>query len=370
MPHIVMYINKAKAFYAKYERFLSSGAFLAGFIFDNLTLRRIDLLYENVVFAWNLCLAVFAVGLINAYEAGRVKGKIADRIVPFLPIGLQFAFGGLLSAFIVFYGRSGSWLVSWPFLVFLILLFVGNEFSRHRYLRLTFQLSMFFIALFTYTVFLLPVLFHRMGPDMFLSSGALALLITGVIVLVFWKVMPSRLEKNIKTLLLSIGCIYLAFQFSYFFNLIPPLPLSLRHSGVYHSLERTKEPGFLYKLGFEKPSWREVLQSTSNTFHWKPGTPIYVYSAVFAPKEFKLNIVHRWSHFDQEKGEWVEIHRIPFPVVGGRDGGYRGYSVKYGGIVPGKWRVDVMNERGQILGRESFTVVKADSLPDLETVLR
>lgn len=367
---VVAYINKAKVFYSKYERFLSSGAFLAGFIFDNLTLRRIDLVYENVIFAWNLFLAVFVIGLINAYEAGKVKGKIADRVVPFLPIALQFSFGGLLSAFIVFYGRSGSWFVSWPFLLFLALLFVGNEFSRKRYLRLTFQLSMFFIALFTYAVFSLPVLTNRMGVDIFLLSGALALLATGLIILAFWKIMPARLEKNVKTLLVSIGCIYLAFQVSYFLNFIPPIPLSLRQSGVYHSLEHTKERGFLYELGFEKPGWREPFKDTSSVFHWKQGTPIYVYSAVFAPTEFKLAIIHRWSYFDQDKDAWMEIHRIPFPVVGGRDGGYRGYSVKYGGILPGKWRVDVMNERGQILGRESFMVVKADSLPDLETVFR
>lgn len=42
--------------------------------------------------------------------------------------------------------------------------------------------------------------------------------------------------------------------------------------------------------------------------------------------------------------------------MGGREGGYRGYSVK-GNLFAGEWRVNVTTERGQSLGRTSFTVV-------------
>ena len=245
---------------------------------------------------------------------------------------------------------------------------MGNDFFRKRYLRLTFQLSIFFIALFTYSVFVLPVLVGKMGTGVFLASGVLALLVTALILLAFMRFMPGRLERNKKALLLSIGGMYLAFQLMYFANIIPPIPLSLKESGMYHSIELTSEEGYLYEVQFEPAPWY-FFKEASDTLHVEPGAKVYHYNAVFAPTRINTTISHRWLYFSEHKGEWVEISLLPFPMAGGRGGGYRGYSF-ISNAAPGKWRVDVVTGRGQVLGRRMFTVIAADQPPQLETGFR
>ena len=63
--------DKIKAFYLKYERIILPFSFVTGFIWDNLTLRRIDLVYENIVFAWNIFLMALVITLIKMNYAGR-----------------------------------------------------------------------------------------------------------------------------------------------------------------------------------------------------------------------------------------------------------------------------------------------------------
>ena len=65
----------------------------------------------------------------------------------------------------------------------------------------------------------------------------------------------------------------------------------------------------------------------------------------------------------------LEIHTRPIPVSGGRDEGYRGFSVKTA-LQPGDWRCDVKTAQGALIGRTSFTVTAASSTPTLsQTVL-
>ncbi len=49
------------------------------------------------------------------------------------------------------------------------------------------------------------------------------------------------------------------------------------------------------------------------------------------------------------------LGRVSFPINGGRDGGYRGYTIKRNPIA-GEWRVDFATADGHLLGRERFTV--------------
>jgi len=82
-------INKTKDIYFKYERYITPAAFLAGFIWDNLTLRRIDLLFENLTFIWNLLIVGVGIILINGYEAGLIRWRFADRFLKFAPLLIQ-----------------------------------------------------------------------------------------------------------------------------------------------------------------------------------------------------------------------------------------------------------------------------------------
>jgi hypothetical protein len=57
-------------------------------------------------------------------------------------------------------------------------------------------------------------------------------------------------------------------------------------------------------------------------------------------------------------------------IAGGREGGYRGHTVK-SRLDPGDWRVDVETHDGRVIGRIGFRVVEASEEPGLlETIER
>jgi len=250
-------------------------------------------------------------------------------------------------------------------------LFVGNDFFRKRYVKLTFQISILFIALFTYFVFLVPILIGKFGTLVFGASGLLALSATGGLLYAFFRFLPQRIQQSKKGLIVSIGGIYALFHVLYFANIIPPIPLSVKDIGLYHSLERVEAhmPEYLYEVTFEPAPWYDPFSKTSSTFHWQEGESLYMYTAIFAPGRIDTTIAHRWSFFDTSQGHWVEYARIPFSIAGGRAQGYRGYTFLRQ-PAEGKWRVDVITPNGQVLGRKTFQVVINQSPPQLETGLR
>jgi len=275
--------------------------------------------------------------------------------------------------------------VSWPFLVPLLALFLGNDFFRKKYLNLTFQTSLFFVSLFSYSILIFPVIFDKIGDYIFIASGVAVLFAIAFFLFILFRIMPERFKLNLKPLLLSIGGIFVIFQIFYFTNIIPPAPLSLKESGIYHSLERIygnsewyaaryTEPvahykNYIYKVSVESAPLYLFFKDQSDIFHWIPGTPVYCYSSVFSPTNLDIPIFHRWSWLNKGTGKWIEMARLSFPIVGGLDGGYRGYSYMYIHNA-GRWRVDVINEQGQVLGRREFTVVAVADPPKLETAYR
>lgn len=119
--------------------------FFAGFVWDNLTLTSVELWLDNLILLGYLMLAGTSIIVLNARDSGRLQNSFVTKMAGILPIAMQFAFGGLFSGLVVFYWRSSALIASWPFLLLLGVLFLGNEFFRTRYLRLTFQLSVFLL---------------------------------------------------------------------------------------------------------------------------------------------------------------------------------------------------------------------------------
>jgi hypothetical protein len=347
---------------AKYERYFSPVALLAGFAWDNITLKRIDLWFENLVMIGYLTVAFSSILVINAVETGNNRGRASMKIASWLTFLLQFAFGGLFSAFFIFYFRSSSVAASWPFLIILLALLVGNELFKKRYQRLTFQMSVFFMALFSYSAFALPILLGDLGARVFVLSGLASLLLIGMLCFIIYFVIPLKFKESRHWIWLSIGSIYLIFNVMYFLNITPPIPLSLKEGALVHSLERMKDG---YLVTYEAAPWYKA-ERTSGVFHWRRGQAVYYFSAVFAPTRIKTDIFHRWSFKNEHSGKWEVRSTLRFPITGGRGGGYRGYTLKQN-LEPGSWRVDVINERGQVLGRKKFRIVEAVDRPDLKS---
>lgn len=345
-------------FYEKYERYLSPVALISGFIWDNLTLRRIDLWLDNLVLLGYLFIAGSAIAILNTRQSGWF-----NKIAPFL---LQFAFGGLFSAFVVFYSRSASLVTSWPFLTILGVLLVGNEVFRKHYERFVFHTAIFFIAIFSYSILIVPVALGTMGPSTFLLGGLVSVALMGSIIVGLSIVSPLRVRERRGTVLLTILGIYAFFNMLYFTNVIPPIPLSLKDGGIYHLIVKVEKG---YEVSFE-PSLRFLFfGDVSNIFHQRPGEAVYAYSSIFAPTRLNTRIFHRWSYFDEKKKEWITTDRLGYAVAGGRDGGYRGYTFKTS-IFPARWRVEVITERDQLLGRINFEVVEASGDLELRTKIK
>ncbi len=344
-------MEKFTHWFHKHERHISSGALVLGFIIDNLTLRRVDLLAENLLLFAYIVLAGGGIVIMHAYSDEKWRRYIGEKFYLFIPAIVQFVFGGLFSAFFVFYSRSGSFSASWPFIIMLGVLLVGNEFLRQAYSRLKFQLSVFYVTVFSYLIFVVPIIIKRIDIWSFIISGFASLIVMAFLIQLLLRISSPKVREERKSIRIYIVSIFVFINILYFTNSIPPIPLSLQDVGVYH--EVSKEGGVYNVIEEKQNYWKRFL---GIRVHINSGEELYVWSSVFAPTKINANIVHRWQYYDNSKKGWVDAGTIRFPITGGRDGGYRGYSVKQIKQF-GDWRVDVENERGQIIGRISFEVV-------------
>lgn len=338
-----------------YERYISPLSLIAGFFADNLVLlRRVDLLQSNLLLIFYLTLSMTGIIVINLIEAGRWKHRWVLAVAPFIPIVIQFAFGGLFSGFLSLYSRSAAFALSWIFVLALAALLLGNERFRKLYVRLSFQMPLYFTVLFAFLAFFLPVVFRAIGPWMFVASGLTALALITLLYLLIQYLVPEVARPQRPRVIRAIAIIYIVFNILYFSNAIPPLPLALKESGVYHKVTRI---GTEYQLAAEPQAWYQPFLFKNTEFHYVKGESAWVYSAVFAPTGLSTTLIHEWQRYDAAQKAWITTDTLRFAINGGRDGGYRGYSIK-SGITPGKWRVNVRTQYGQIIGRITFTAVE------------
>lgn len=350
-------MNALVSLYQKLKRFVAhhwlTTAFLLGFIVDNLTLTRVDQVFDNVILLSYVILAMLSMLLLYAGIAERYSDRVNTFLREKSPLLMQYAFGGLLSGMLIFYGRSSSLEDSWPFLILILGVIYGNETIKNRGQRLVYNLVIFFVGLFAYLVLVVPVVLGKMGPVVFLASGAIALIVMYFFFGLVERIVPNFVELQKRKLVFIIGLIYLTLNVLYFTNLIPPIPLSLKHVGIYHSVVRYENGQ--YELTYEKPKWWEWYRKSDSTFHYMQGENIFCYASVFAPSRLATQIYHHWEYYDEGVGEWVDHGRYAYSIQGGRDDGYRGYT-QIANYREGEWRCTVETERGQVIGKEVFTI--------------
>lgn len=346
--------------YRKHERPISTLSLFGGFAFNVFTLKRVDMFLENFWVSVHLVIVAGAILLLNLEEH---RGGEHSTFHFWVTNLMQFFFGGLFSTFLVFYFRSAT-LVTWPFLLLLGFAFIANEsFFKKHYERLAFQIGLLFLSVLSWSMFVVPIIFHRIGTVIFFVSGAIALLLILGFFMILRKVSRRDFEHESRRLLYVVGGIYLVVNFLYFTHLIPPLPLALKDSGVYHSIYKDSDGNYVGT--YEDIGWKAHVQIYDD-FHIQPGYPIYVYSAIFSPAEFKFDVIHEWQHLDEENMRWDTTNLIHLPINGGREGGFRTYSLMTD-LTPGKWRVNVETSSGALIGRIGFTIVPANTTPELST---
>lgn len=336
--------------------------FIFGFLNDFLLLNKVDSVIDNVILLLYVLLAMCSILSLYAATAGKLPERWNDRVRKYSQMVMQYAFGGLFSGMLIFYGRSSSLLDAWPFLLIFAAAIYLNETVKDRTGRLVVTIAMFFIGLLSYMVLLIPVLTGKMGDLVFIGSGFLALLIIYGLLRALRLIIPNFLALHMRQLVFVIGTIYAIMNFLYFTNIIPPIPLSLKDVGIYHSVVRFDDGN--YQLKYEPGSWWQFWKRSDNVFHPTSGDNVFCFASIYAPARLSTDIYHRWEYYDENKGEWVTQSRLRYYISGGRASGYRGYT-QIGNYFPGKWRCTVETERGQLLGRERFTIEEGAPSGDL-----
>ncbi|MBI3888713.1 DUF2914 domain-containing protein [Candidatus Nomurabacteria bacterium] len=359
----MLIVEPIRNWYGKYERPISSLSLIAGFAFDAFTLRRVDTLWENIWILGHLIIVGTFIVLIHAHESIEGDEKNPSKAHFWYVNILQFFFGGILSTYLVFYFRSADIFSTWPFILVLALAFIANESLKRHYVRFSFQISLFFLSVYSFAIFLVPVLMHQIGQKIFLLSGLASLIFITIFTVILLYVIKDKFNKDEneskKMIALLIVGIFGLVNLLYFTNLIPPIPLSLKDAGIYHSIQKNADGN--YDVTYEDHDWREYFNLYPD-FNETPGSPVYAFSAIFSPKYLNITVVHEWQFYDEAKGQWQTGSIVNLPVIGGRDGGFRTYSTRYN-LQAGKWRVLVKTQDGQTIGSIRFKIIPTDTEP-------
>ena len=141
------------------------------------------------------------------------------------------------------------------------------------------------------------------------------------------------------------------------FNLIPPVPLAMIYGGIYHHVGKNDSTN-TYTLKYERSKWYQFFKNDDSEFHYVQNDTVFCFASVFAPTNLTKQIAHKWQFYSEFQDDWVITDRTIYRLIGGRDGGYRGYTFKKN-IEIGEWRVDIVTAEDQILGRIKFEILPA-----------
>lgn len=351
----------------KYERHLSALAMVAGFIVDNLLFTRVDLWQTQMLLAGYTTACFISIPYLHWIEMRRIsRGAALPRWRVIFPIITQFALGGFWSAFVIFYGRSADLGASWPFLSLIFLIFLGSEYFHQYHARIVFTSVLFFFALYSYMIFEVPIYTGTIGTLTFLESGAVAVCIFSLFTILLRILARERFLADVWRIRVGAFIVLVLMNMFYFTNVLPPLPLSAEATGIYHSVWRV--PGAYLAISETGESWRVRHLGFAPTLHAMQGESLSAYSSVFAPTALLTTIVHRWQWYDPSQKQWVLKATVVYPIVGGRDGGYRGYSTVFIDEM-GKWRVNIETADGRRIASLPFTVEQAEIPPPEETII-
>ena len=325
--------------------------FLLGFLFDLLTVTRID--DKITIFQQGIYLVVIAYFLY--LELLYLKNPVDFTPIAFKKLWkyreeiIHFLFGSLLSIYSLFYLKSSSSLHGLLFISFLFILLIANEFPYFRKLGLKLRFAIFSLSVCSYTSFLVPILFGTIGIIEFSCSIFVAVLF----LLLIWFLIRKKIsdKKIILTQMLlpsiSMQCV---FVLMYFLAIIPPVPLSVQKMGVYHKIVRKDST---YELYHEKPWWK-FWENGDQRFYARPGDTVYLFVRIFSPVSFSHRIKIQWQK--KEKNKWILQDTIPIAIKGGREKGYRGIAQKRN-YSEGNWRVLVTTSNNREISRIYFSIL-------------
>ena len=258
-------MERLKLYYSRNEGRVAAAFFVAGFIFDMLTVGRID--SWATIGQQAAYLAVITTALLQMLvEQGEPAREPSTFILKrwyyeYRNALVHFLMGALLNLYAIFYFKSSSLLVSFGFLGFLVILLLANEFRRMQALGLAFKFSLVALCFLSFSAYLIPVLAGSISLPLFLASMLVGCVPLAAGAWLVGRAVPAKSAPARRQILVPLGCVLIGFLAFYFFRLIPPVPLSVQFQGIYHDVRRDAGG---YTLVYEQPPWalwRRVFSS-------------------------------------------------------------------------------------------------------------
>src|SRR4051794_37664328 len=201
--------------------------FVAGFLFDVLTIQRIDSLMDLAVQL--LYIAVLAVLLILQHREAIGAWAPPPRLQRWWHHNveaLHFFYGGLLSAYVILYFRSSTGARPLIFFLLLVVLFFLNEVPQVRKAGHRLRLGLDAFCLLSFFNYFVPIVVGRMGGGFCLTAVGASLAVGGWLADVLARRTADRRRERWRLFTPAAwGCGAIALL--YVPRLIPPVPLSV-----------------------------------------------------------------------------------------------------------------------------------------------
>lgn len=334
------------------RRHSTPAMFVAGFLFDFLTMQRID---AWVDLAFQLAYLSALTGLLvlqHREAAGRwTPGPFVARPWRYNLEALHFVYGGLLSAYVVLYFRSSTSARPAVFLLLLVGVMVINEVPFVRGAGYRLRLGLYGFCVLSFLTYFVPILIGRIGGWVFVLSWLASAAVVWVVTAWLAGRGERRTVERVR-LFAPAGGVLVVVAALYVLRLIPPVPLSVQFQGIYHDVRRAAGG---YTLMYRQPPVWAPWRRDSRPFERRPGDRLHYFARVFAPAGFEHRLIIRWDVYDPRRGEWQTTDRIPLAIVGGRAEGFRGVAVK-ANFTEGRWRVTAETEDGRAVATLTFLV--------------
>lgn len=326
--------------------------FFIGFIYDVVTLSRIDDTFTMVQqFVYLVVLATLLL-LEQRHPEGTEPPKALAKVWKWREDAIHFFYGSLLSSYTLFFFKSASGLTAFVFLLLMFGLMVANELPIFRQLGPVVRVALFSLCVSMYFSYVVPVIIGKANFWVFLLAQVVAGgVIYGVIHLLRrWNILDQ--VQALRQIAIPGFGVLAALLLFYVVRVMPPVPLAVTFSGVYHGV---KKEGGAYHLSHEAKWWKP-WQKGDQDFLARPGDKAYYFFSIFAPKGFDWYTVNvRWYYDHPDKG-WTLVSTVPLTIRNkGIERGYRSYAYN-SNPKPGDWRVVLETADGHEISRLSFTV--------------
>jgi hypothetical protein len=351
--------ERLKTFKERHHLAFEIAFFFAGFLFDVLLLHRID---SAPLLAHQGTYLVLSAALIfwdhRLSVAEKQPTGLLGKVAGYRLWAMHFFLGTLLNAFMVFYFRAASSLSAFAFLVVLAGIIVLNELPQFRSKGPIVRVALLSFSVTSYLAYLLPVLWHELKPWQYV----VAVLGGSAATIGFWFLF-NRFARDpswtvtrgvVPGLVVQAGLLVL-----YLGGVIPPVPLSLKHIGLYSKVSRNPAGAkATYTLEFQPaPAWQPWRREHAE-FVGDAGVEVNAFVRIFSPTDFHDGIGFLWEYDDPQKG-WT-ARGTPWFDRNFRYGGEKGWATwgSHHLTRPGDYRVRVLTEDGREIGRKAFTFVE------------